>query len=283
MAKVYEALRRAEQERKRRTGEAPSQAGAPAAEWEPVGHTVRPRRPSFWRRWLAGLSGRGRSPDSGDVNKRRIALLQPDSFVAEQYRSLRTRIDAIAAQRPIGTIAVTSACPDEGKTTAAVNLAAVTAMSLGRRILLVDCDMRKPKIHQALGLRPEAGLAEVLADETSLDQAIQKVEGVNLEVLAVRGRPANPSELLSSPRMRELVEEISQRYDQVILDTPAALSLPDAKAVCELTDGIVLVIRADMTPQQDLQAVLELLDRRRVLGLLLNGAQVDQGRYGYAS
>ena len=192
------------------------------------------------------------------------------------------RIDAIAAQRPVRTLAVTSALPREGKTTAAVNLAIVTAMSLGRRVLLMDCDLRKPKVHEVLGLRPEAGLAEVLTDAVNLDQAIVKVEGVNLEVLAVRGRPVNPSELLGSAKMSEVMEEIARRYDRVVLDTPAALGLPDAKTVSEFCDGLVMVVRADVTPRQDVEATLEILDRRRLLGLLLNGAQVDQGRYGYA-
>jgi Mrp family chromosome partitioning ATPase len=139
---------------------------------------------------------------AGDLNKRRISLIQPDSFVAEQFRALRGRIDAIAEQRPMRTVAITSATPGEGKTTSAINLALVTSLSVGRRVLLIDCDLRRPKIHRSLGIRPEAGLAEVLTDAASLDDAIVKVEGVNLELLTVRGRPQNPSELLGSARMR---------------------------------------------------------------------------------
>ncbi len=281
MAKVYDALRRAEAERKRRVqGEASSVA---PLEWEPQeAEALQERRDPFWKRWFGRSRAAGGNLAS-DVNKRRIALVQPESYVSEQFRALRGRIDALAAQRPICSIAVASALPGEGKTTAAINLAVVTALSLGRRVLLVDCDMRRPKIHQALGLMPEAGLAEVLTDETSLDQAVMKVDGVNLEVLAVRGRPLNPSELLGSPRMRELMEELAHRYDRVILDTPAALGLPDAKAVSELCDGIVMVVRADVTDHEDVRTVLEILDRERVLGLVLNGEQADQGRYGYAS
>ena len=281
MAKVYDALRRAEEERKRRSG-APSTAPATPLELEPARPHAQPKadRPSLWKRLVASL---GAPEPVGDFNKRRISLLQPDSYVAEQFRSLRGRIDAISAQRPVRTIAVTSPLSGEGKTTAAINLAIVTSMSLGRRVLLIDCDLRKPKVHQALGLRPEAGLAEVLCDEVSLDSAILKVEGMNLEVLAVRGRPQNPSELLSSPRMREIVEEVARRYDRVILDTPAALGVPDAKAVAELCDGLIMVVRADVTPHNEIEAALELLDRRRLLGLVLNGAQVEQGRYGYAT
>jgi protein-tyrosine kinase len=286
MAKVYDALRRAEAERKRRTEPLP-EPSAVRLDWEP--EAAAPPPPpvapeegggSFLRRLLAWRPVR---EIGADVNKRRISLLQPDSFVAEQFRALRGRIDAMAAKRPIRSVAVASAMPGEGKTTAAVNLALVTAMSLDRRVLLIDCDLRKPKVHQALGLRPEAGLAEVLSGQLPLEQALLKVDGANLDVLAVRGRPANPSELLSSAAMRELIEAVSQRYDRVILDTPAALGLPDAKIVSDLCDGAVLVVRADYTSQEDAQTLLELLDRSHVLGLLLNGAEINQGRYGYLS
>jgi len=280
MAKVYEALRRAERERKRKAWDESPLVPLVVEKTE----IAEPARRRFsWRPWRWRRGRRRRRSKTGNINKRRIALLQPESYVAEQYRALRGRIDAIAAQRPIRTVAVTSAMPGEGKTTAAVNLAVVTAMSLGRRVLLIDCDLRKPKVHEALGLRPDAGLAEVLTDTINLDDAIVKVEGVNLEVLPVRSLPVNPSELLGSPKMGELIEEVVRRYDRVIFDTPAALGLPDAKTVSDLSDGLVMVVRADVTSQQDVQATLEFLDQRRLLGLLLNGAQARQGRYGYAS
>jgi capsular exopolysaccharide synthesis family protein len=287
MAKVYDALQRAEAERKRRAN--PEAAETPPAklDWEPEA-TVPAEAPKparqlpFARLWSLFRRGGG-DESAGDLNKRRISLLQPDSFVAEQFRALRGRIDAISEQRPIRTIAVTSASPGEGKTTAAINLAVVTSLSVGRRVLLIDCDLRRPKVHHSLGMRPTSGLAEVLNDEVSMDEAIEKAEGMNLEVLAVRSRPANPSELLSSSRMRELIEEAQRRYDRVILDTPAALGLPDAKAVADLCDGSVLVVKADSTPEEDVLTMLEILDRRRVLGVVLNGTVADQGRYGYVS
>ncbi|MBW2268161.1 MAG: CpsD/CapB family tyrosine-protein kinase [Deltaproteobacteria bacterium] len=287
MAKVYDALQRAERERKRAASDVmPSVAplDVPAA---PPKARAKLRPAKAKRSLVARLRDRlGRQSvvdTSAEVNKRRISVLQPDSYVAEQFRALRGRIDALAEQRPIRTVVVSSPMAGEGKTTASINLACVTAMSVGRRVLLIDCDMRKPKVHQALGLRPEAGLAEVLAGKVAFEDAVITIEGMNLDVLAVRSRPSNPSELLGSPRMRELVEKVAGSYDRVILDTPAALGLPDAKAVSELADGVVVVVRADVTSQQDLEAALEALDRRRLLGLVLNGAHVDHGRYGYTS
>ena len=103
------------------------------------------------------------------------------------------------------------------------------------------------------------------------------------EVLAVRAKPPNPSELLGSARMREVIEELSHRYERVILDSPAALGLPDAKAISEICEGLIMVIRADVTAARDVEAALELLDRRRILGLLLNGATFEQEPSGYAT
>jgi capsular exopolysaccharide synthesis family protein len=281
MAKVYDALRRAEEERKRLTGDQDNRP-APLAV-EPIGPAAESKdRTPLWKRSPAGLATRPMLDSSSETNKRRISLLQPDSFVAEQFRALRGRIDAINDQHPIRTLTVTSAFPGEGKTTCAVNLALVTSLSLRRRVLLIDCDLRRPKVHQSLGLQPETGLAEVLTGVSSIDDAIVSVEGAALDVLPVRTRPANPSELLGSAEMRALVAEVANRYDRVILDTPAALGLPDSKIVSDLCDGMVMVVRADTTGRTDIQAVLEILDTQRILGLLLNGVASDQGRYGYA-
>lgn len=281
MGKVYEALQRAEAERGRRGAPVPG-VGAPVA---PAAHRARVRatttRFERLRQWLLRRGDAVETDDANAFNKRRISLLQPDSFVAEQFRTLRARLDALAAERPVRTIAVTSAMPGEGKTTAALNLALVSSMNLGRRVLLVDCDLRRPKLHIALGLRPECGLADVLTGEGTLDQAIIKLDGTDLSVLPVRTTPSNPSELLASDRMRTLVEELARGYDQVIFDTPPTLALPDAKTVSELTDGLVFVVRANQTPRDDVAAALDILDRRRVLGVVLNGVETEAKRYGY--
>ena len=174
-----------------------------------------------------------------------------------------------------------SALPGEGKSTASINLAVVAAMQIDHDVCLVDCDLRKPKIHQSLLIQPKAGLAEVLQGEATLDEALVKVEDLSLSVLGVRGIPKNPSELLATGRMKSLMAELCERFDRVILDTPAALQLPDAKVVSDLCDGIVLVVRADQTSEDDVQATLEFIDRRRVLGMVLNCVRAPQGRYSY--
>jgi len=277
MAKIYDAMKRAEKERGRLAG-IESPIGSPIP-WEDPAIDAPPGKPEpFWRRWL-NSTGRVPAETANDVNKRRISMLRPDSFIAEQFRMLRGRIDSIAAHRPIASIAVTSANANEGKSTAAINLASVTAMSLGRRVLLVDCDLRHAKIHTSLGLDLKAGIAEVLLDQSTFDDAVFRVGNMNLDVLGVRYSPPNPSELLASPQMRELLQDLCSRYDRVILDTPETLGLPDSKIISELCDGLVLVVRAEVTPSEDVRAALDVLDQQRLLGLVLNGvdASGEQG------
>ncbi len=122
----------------------------------------------------------------------------------------------------------------------------------------------------------------LLLGDLPLEQAMQTSPlHPNVDVLPAGYLPPNPSELLASAKMKALIEELARRYDVVILDTPAALSLPDAKTVTELTDGAVMVVRADTTPESDVQTALDLIDRRRVLGVVLNGSAVDQTYYSY--
>ncbi len=279
----YEALQKAERERRHKVAgekavpvDALSWDATPqtAPAVDKVGLLARLRRP---REKKASVP----VPDANEVNKRRIAILRPESYVSEQFRMLRGRIDSLAAQRPIRTVAMTSANPGEGKSTAAINLAVVESLGVGQRILLVDCDMRRPTVHRSLGLSPDLGLAEILLNRASLTQAVLRADGTSLDALVVRLQPDNPSELLASDRMKTLLEEMTATYDRIILDTPATLGLPDSKIVSELCDGIVVVVRADITPREEVGAVLDILDRRRVLGMILNGADISRESYGY--
>jgi capsular exopolysaccharide synthesis family protein len=272
MAKHYEALQRAEAERRRKA------VGEPAvmapAEWDRTPASAPLKKGRGLKRIFSFASGPAAAvgvETANDINKRRITMLQPESIASEQFRTLRGRIDSLATQQSLRTVSIVSANPDEGKSMASINLAVVTSMSVGKKVLLVDCDLRNPSIHTSLGVEPTIGLGEVLMGNSRLEEAIIKIDNVNMDVLPVRVRPTNPSELLASVAMREMVEEVAELYDQVILDTPACLGLPDAKTVSELSDGIVLVVRAGVTPKQDVDTMLEILDQRRVLGFLLNG------------
>jgi len=281
MAKHYEALQRAEAQRRRKLVGEP--APVAPAEWDTTPATAPTQKDGLFDR-AKSLSKKviSAKETAGEINKRRIAMLQPDSVAAEQFRTLRGRIDSLASQQLIKTVAVVSANAGEGKSMASINLAIVTSMSVGRKVLLVDCDFRRPRIHTSLGIEPVVGLAEVLDGSADLGDAISKVDSLNMDVLPVRTRPENPSELLASNAMSETIAKLGESYDQIILDTPACLGLPDAKTVSELSDGVVLVVRAGVTPKQDVEAVLEVLDQRRVLGLLLNGTEPESVRRSYS-
>ena len=171
MAKHYEALQRAEAERRRKVVGEP----APVAptEWD----TTPASAPKHKKGLLDKMLSRRQVAESGmetasDLNKRRIAMLQPESFASEQFRTLRGRIDSLATQQAIKTVSIASANSGEGKTMASINLAVVTSMSVGRKVLLVDCDLRQPKIHISLGLEPAIGLSEVLSGKASLEDAV---------------------------------------------------------------------------------------------------------------
>jgi capsular exopolysaccharide synthesis family protein len=285
MGKVYDALRKAEEQRARRIQDAAASAPPQAFEAPaPAAPAPATAPPEATRSGARGAMLRGALPeldrDSGAANKRRIAILQPDSFAAEQLRTLRARLDAMSAERPLRTIAVTSALPGDGKSLVAIGLAAVSAMNLGRRVLLVDADMREPSVATSLGLRVDAGLAEVLAGTAQIEEAVVHVDATTLDVLPVRGLPQNPSELLASDPMEKLMATLASRYDLVVLDLPPTLGLPDAKTMSQLCDGVVFVVRADVTPEPDVVAALEVLGRERVLGLVLNGGEQVR-RYGY--
>jgi capsular exopolysaccharide synthesis family protein len=179
----------------------------------------------------------------------------------------------------VRTLAVTSALPGDGKSLAAIGLAVVSSMQPGRRVVLVDCDLRKPAVAASLGLSVDAGLAEVLEGAASLEDAVTRAEGSQLDVLPVRAQPSNPSELLASENMRKLLEALASQYDRVVLDLPPTLGLPDAKTMSELCDGVIFVVRANVTPEPEIAAALDVIDRRRILGLVMNGSDPVASRY----
>jgi len=282
----YEALQKAEQERRQKIS-GNEALPVQALDWDMTPQTAplrTPEKKGVLRRIFSRKSRKVdaiSSQDANELNKRRISMLRPESYIAEQFRTLRGRLEAISAQSPIGTIGVTSANAGEGKSTSAINLAVVTAMGVDTKVIVVDCDLRRPTIHKTLGITPEVGLAELLLGRVSLDEAIVKVEESGLDAIAVRMQPDNPSELLASAQMERLIQELAGRYDRVILDTPACLGLPDAKIVTDLCDGIVVVVRANKTPREEVNAVLEILDRRKILGMVLNDADAERESYGY--
>lgn len=216
-----------------------------------------------------------------------ITLVDPSSPVSEQYRTIRTNIQfASSVDRKLQTLVVTSSGPSEGKSTTSANLAVVFAKS-GQRVLLVDADMRKPTVFKTFQLTNEVGLSTVLSTGKNVGGAAQQTSVENLSVLTSGPKPPNPSELLGSMRMDQVINEARNLYDIVIFDMPPVVAVTDAQIMASKVDGTLLVIRENVTKKESVTKAKELLHlvNARVLGVVYNGAEQskDQGYYYYSS
>lgn len=207
--------------------------------------------------------------------RRLIVHEQAKSPIAEAYRSLRTNIQFSKADGEIKTLMFTSAGPGEGKSTTAANTAVALAQS-GKKVLLVDCDLRKPVMHRIFGVK-RMGLTNILVEESDPVELIQNTEIDNLRVLVSGPIPPNPSELLGSQRMRELLEKLKQETDYLILDAPPVIAVTDASVLASKVDGIVLVLRAGLNRPEMAQQAKELLVKAKgtILGVILNRVEIE--------
>lgn len=212
-----------------------------------------------------------------------ITQVRPQSQMAESYRALRTSLLLSNLGAPPKVIMVTSALPQEGKTTTSINCAVVLAQK-GVRVLLIDADLRRPSIHKTLGLGPRSGLSNVLTGSATLEQAITRAPILpNLSVLPAGTPPPNPAELLASPNMRDVLVELREQYDHIVIDTPPTLSVTDAVVLSPRADAIVLVIRSGQTTKQALRRSRDVLMQvnAKVSGVLLNAVDLSSPDYYY--
>ena len=213
-----------------------------------------------------------------------LAIERPRSALAEAFRSLRTALSFSAGMQGVRSFLVTSPSPLEGKSLVSINLAFTFAQA-GKSVLLVDSDMRKPRLHKTFSISPTVGLSNLLAGEgvNGLEEAINKTEVENLFVLASGPRPPNPAELLATERMRELVREMEEKFDIVIFDTPPVVNVTDSSILMHFVGGGLVVVRAFNTQRGLAQRAAELLQgtQGRLLGVILNNADLPKGAYGY--
>ena len=207
---------------------------------------------------------------------------KPKSPVAECCRIVRTNLLFLATEKPLQRLLVTSSGPQEGKTTAVINLGITFAQS-GQRVLLVDTDLRRPRLHRAFGLSGEVGLSSVLLDETLLARALQPTSVPGLSVLACGPLPPNPAELLHTERFRALVVELSRRFDQVVFDSPPVGAVTDAQILSACVDGVLLLAKAGKTTKDGLQRARRALSdvNARVVGAVLNAVDLTDRSSGY--
>ncbi len=210
------------------------------------------------------------------LNPLLVAGLAPKSHAAEQYRALRTRLAQAEGAAALRTVLITSPQKGEGKSVTAANLALTMAQELGRRVAIVEADLRKPSLQQLFGLPLGAGLAEYLAGAAELTDAMKFLPDYNLTVIPAGRPPGNPAELLGSTAMRRMLDHLRTRFDRVILDTPPVLPLADVAILAPAVDGVLLVVRAGVTPKPAIENALRAFDSSRLLGVVLNESGMEQ-------
>jgi polysaccharide biosynthesis transport protein len=223
--------------------------------------------------------GVGREPGKA----RLVTIDEPRSHAAECYRSLRTSI-LFSTGRPVPkTILVTSAVGGEGKSTTAANLAVVMSQN-GRKVLLVDADLRRPSQHRYFGRKGHGGIDRLLRGTCRPEEAAQPSSIENLDILLCHEIPANPSELLGSDRMHKALEHFKAHYDAVVIDSPVVVSVPDTLILASRAEALILVHRPGATPRDMLRHAREKLDEvnANILGLVLNNVDLVASRYAYA-
>ena len=210
-----------------------------------------------------------------------LVASQPNSQAAEAYRAIRTAILEVTRRGVSNVLLVTSALPEEGKTTTSLNCAAAFAQ-LGARVLFVEADMRRPKVSALLNVDMSVGLSSLLGEEKCLDLPLRVPSMPRMCLIPAGPRTTYPAELLGTPRMAELVTQWRSEYDFVVIDTPPVLSVTDAVVLAPLCDAVILVARSHVTKRQALHRArsLFLRTRTRVAGVVLNGFDIDSPDYG---
>jgi protein-tyrosine kinase len=306
MSRIHEALKRAEQERAANqssgSGERPPQAPAASSVAETalssagknviVSDLVLPQLSApttllepapgvidFDTLW-AKCPERRWKPDP-----KLVVFENDDPFFpgAEQFRTLRSRLYRMRESQPLHTILISSAIPAEGKTVVSTNLAYALVRQQGCRVLLIDADLRSPRIHTLLGTSVAPGLADYLQNTATEFEITQRSHEEGLCFIAAGNHVTHPSELISSDRMKEFLERIRPAFDWVLVDSPPALPVADASVLGGLVDGVLLVVRANSTPSAASQKACKELGDAHLIGVVLNTSEETSDYNSYYS
>jgi protein-tyrosine kinase len=305
MSKIYEALKKAHGERALETPEAKAHVDEPArvpmaSQEVPVSPAVERHQPMPLPTHAAGISGQYLRFD--DLLKQCAEpVWQPDPNMivfsdrhsphegAEQFRTLRARLYQMRDVAPLKKVLITSALAAEGKTFVATNLAQAIARERDRKVLLIDGDLRRARLHLPLGAPASPGLFEYLREQASEAEIIQHGQEGNLCFIAGgEGGGSNASELLSNGRLQKLLDRVAPLFDWVIIDSPPCLPVADASVLAGFVDGVLLVVRANSTPSATTQKARQEMKKRNVIGVVLNAAEESEAygsyyAYGYGA
>lgn len=214
----------------------------------------------------------GRTVRGAQLDPILVAALHPGATVAEQYRALRTRMSHADHVAPVNVILVTSPGRREGKSLTAANLGLTMAQDFQRRICIVDADLRHSRLHKLFGLPEAPGLADVLAERSTLADSLMNLEDQQITLLPAGRAPAHPAELLGSSAMRRTIQTLRSLFDRVIIDAPPAAPLADIGILAPLVDSVVLVVRAGVTTKPAIQEAVATIGPAKLLGVVLNDA-----------
>jgi len=221
--------------------------------------------------------------DLDQLTRNRFVSLVSDAPEAEYYKILRTTIQQLTKEKGWNTIMVTSVQPGEGKTFTSINLAVSFAREFNQTVLLVDCDLKRQSIHRYLKFSSDKGIVDYLMNDCALKDLIVWPGIEKLTLISGGKTISNSSELLGSPRMKALVKEIKNRYDDryIIFDTPPILGWADTIAFAPLVDGILIVVEAGRTPIEDIKKAYEMIPSEKFLGFVLNRQKMSGKKYYY--
>ncbi|HLJ24001.1 MAG TPA: CpsD/CapB family tyrosine-protein kinase [Candidatus Acidoferrales bacterium] len=200
---------------------------------------------------------------------------------AEQFRTLRSRLYRMRESQPLQTILISSAIPAEGKTVVSSNLAFALVRQQGSRVLLIDADLRSPRVHMLLGAPAAPGMADYLQNTANEFQITQRSGEEGLCFIPAGNHVTHPSELISSGRMKEFLDRMKPAFDWIIIDSPPALPVADASVLGGLVDGVLFVVRANSTPSEASQKACKELRDAHILGVVLNTAEESEGYNSY--
>jgi len=230
---------------------------------------------------LMGMVPKIRLPRRGGLVET-VAHYEEGTPYAESFRKLRTQIEFKSIDTPLKTILCTSTRQEEGKTTVITNLG-ISFAQKGERVLIVDCDLRRPALHKNFATRRSPGLSDILVEDTAWQQVVQETEIPNLYILTSGERPRNPSELLGSARMKTLIQQFSAQFDRVLFDISSVLAVTDSAVLGPICDGVILTVKAMEVPRDYILQAIEMLNSvgSNMLGVALNGVKISRRSYYY--